>query len=236
MIVIVDSNQVAELQVTSGGSRFTGNALHGAAIAEECVGVVVDQLKAGLVEDASGVCLRNSETHGVCEALTKRSGGHFNTRCVVRLWVTWSLAVDLAESLEVVDGEVVAEEVQQSVLEHASMAVGKDEAVTVEPLWVLWVEGHELVEQDVGHWGHSHGRTRVARVGGERGIDLEHITCQYKCSSCRFSGTIAESQNLYALVNWLRRGSTHGQRPVLKLALFRLSSRVLAGNVLTGWC
>ena len=195
MVVIVDGNQVAELQVTSGGSRFTGNALHGAAIAEECVGVVVDQLKAGLVEDASSVCLRNSETHGVRETLTKRSGGHFNARCVVRLWVTWSLAVDLAESLEVIDGEVVTEEVQQSVLKHTSVAVGKDEAVTVEPLWVLWVEGHELVEQDVGHWGHSHGRTRVARVGGERGIDLEDTVSvekfivqafEYQCRVTKF--------------------------------------------------
>jgi hypothetical protein len=30
----------------------------------------------------------------------------------------------------------------------------------------------------VGHWGHAHGRTRVARVRLEGGIDLELSYCQ----------------------------------------------------------
>lgn len=51
--------------------------------------------------------------------------------------------------------------------------VRKNEAVAVDPVGVLGVEGHELVEQDVGHGGHAHGGTRVARVGLEGGIDLQ---------------------------------------------------------------
>lgn len=50
--------------------------------------------------------------------------------------------------------------------------VRKNKAVAVDPVGVLGVERHELVEQDVGHWGHAHGRTRVTRVGLECGIDL----------------------------------------------------------------
>ena len=46
------------------------------------------------------------------------------------------------------------------------------EAISVDPVWVLWVEAHEFVEEDVRDWGHTHGRTRVARVGFQCTIDL----------------------------------------------------------------
>jgi hypothetical protein len=46
------------------------------------------------------------------------------------------------------------------------MAGGEDEAVAVEPVWVLGVVPHELVVQDVTHRSTPHGQTRlVTRVG-----------------------------------------------------------------------
>lgn len=145
------------------------------------------------------------------------------------------------EVLQVVDGELVAEEMDESILKHASVAVAavmsvsvavpvfpylptprragtskailrhvarcpaemhgmpcrscrvvadrstcvcrkramgrgyvrEDKAVAVDPFGVLGVEGHELVEQDVGDRGHAHRGARMARVGLECGIDLE---------------------------------------------------------------
>jgi hypothetical protein len=56
--------------------------------------------------------------------------------------------------------------------------VREDETIAVEPVGVLGVEGHELVEKDVGHRGHAHGGARVARVGSSRGIDLENDQSQ----------------------------------------------------------
>ena len=52
------------------------------------------------------------------------------------------------------------------------MAVGQHKPVSVHPVWILGIEGHELVEEDVGDWCHAHGRTRVAGVRLEGGIDL----------------------------------------------------------------
>lgn len=52
--------------------------------------------------------------------------------------------------------------------------VREHKAVAIDPFGILWVERHELVEQDVGHGGHAHGGTRVTRVGLECGIDLEN--------------------------------------------------------------
>lgn len=95
MVVIIDGNEVAQLQVTSHGGSLGGDTLHGAAITEEGVGVVVDEVKAGLVEDTSGVSLGNGQTDGVGETLAERTSGDLDTGGVVSLGVTRSDAVDL---------------------------------------------------------------------------------------------------------------------------------------------
>jgi hypothetical protein len=48
----------------------------------------------------------------------------------------------------------------------------QDKSISVEPVWVFGVKGHEFVEKDVGHWGHAHRSARMAGVGFEGGIDL----------------------------------------------------------------
>lgn len=53
------------------------------------------------------------------------------------------------------------------------MAGGQDEAVAVEPVRVLWVVAHDLVVEDVAHWGAAHGETGVAGVGLFDGVDRE---------------------------------------------------------------
>ena len=71
------------------------------------------------------------------------------------------------------------------------MNLREDETVTVQPVGVLGVEVHELVEQNVSNWGHSpvemksvciryrpvagvnsHGSTRVSRVAVSGRIGL----------------------------------------------------------------
>ena len=142
MVVVVDGNQVAELQVTSSRSSFAGNTLHGASIAEEHKGVVVDELIAGLVEHSGSVLLRNGKTDGVGETLTKRSSGDLNTGGIMSFRVARCDAVNLlgyvsfdsgietasigptyTEVLQVVDAYAIAEKVQQSILEHTSVTV-----------------------------------------------------------------------------------------------------------------
>lgn len=56
--------------------------------------------------------------------------------------------------------------------------VREDKAIAVDPVGVLGVESHELVEQDVGHRGHAHRGAWVARVGLECGIDLKDLEYQ----------------------------------------------------------
>lgn len=95
MVVIVDSNEVTELQVTSGTGSFASNTLHSTTITEDGVCVVVEKVVAGLVEDGGTVSLGDGETNGVGETLTKRAGGDLNTGGVVGFRVTRGLAIDL---------------------------------------------------------------------------------------------------------------------------------------------
>jgi hypothetical protein len=95
VVVVIDGNEVAQLQVASHGGGLGGDTLHGATITEESVGVVVDKVKAGLVEDTSSVSLGNGQTDGVGETLAKRTSGDLDTGGVVSLGVTGGDAVEL---------------------------------------------------------------------------------------------------------------------------------------------
>jgi hypothetical protein len=83
MIVIVDCNQIAQLQVTSSGSSLRGDALHSTSIAEEDICVVVEQVISGLVEVGGAVSLSHGKAHSIGEALTQRTGCHLDTRGIM---------------------------------------------------------------------------------------------------------------------------------------------------------
>lgn len=59
VVVIVNHDKVAELQVTRSAGSLAGNTFHGTSITEETVCVVVDDIVARLVEDSGSVSLSN---------------------------------------------------------------------------------------------------------------------------------------------------------------------------------
>lgn len=81
--------------MTGHGGSLAGNTLHSTAVTEEAVGVVVEEVIAGLVEGGTGLSLGNGETDGVGETLTERTSGDLNTGGVVSFGVTRGLAVEL---------------------------------------------------------------------------------------------------------------------------------------------
>ena len=54
--------------------------------------------------------------------------------------------------------------------------IRKDEAISVRPFWVLRVEVHELIEEDMRCWCKTHWRTRMAGVGFEGSIGLRDVS------------------------------------------------------------
>ncbi len=94
VIVVVDGNQIAELQMSGQARRLAGNTFHGTTISKEAVRMVGDQVKAGLVELGRGVGLTDGQTDRVRETLSQWTGRHFDTGRVVRLGMARSDAVD----------------------------------------------------------------------------------------------------------------------------------------------
>jgi hypothetical protein len=95
VVVVVDHDEVAELQVTSHRCSLGGDTLHSAAITEEGVCVVVEQLVAGLVEDSGRVPLSNGKTDSVGKTLAEGTSGDLDTGGVMGLRVTRSDRVNL---------------------------------------------------------------------------------------------------------------------------------------------
>lgn len=98
VVVIVDGNEVAELQVAGQRACLARDTLHQATITEEAVCVVVDQVEARLVVDGSGVGLGNGETDSVADSLAQRAGGDLDTWGVVGLGVARSDAVNMLQA------------------------------------------------------------------------------------------------------------------------------------------
>ena len=95
MIVIIDSNQIAQLKMAGGGSGFARDTLHGTTITKEDICVVVGEFVTWLVKNTSGVSLRNCKTDCVGEALSERASGDLNTRGIMGFGMARSDAVDL---------------------------------------------------------------------------------------------------------------------------------------------
>lgn len=93
VVVIVDADEVAKLEVAGEGRGLAGDTLHQAAVAEEAVCVVVDNVESGLVENSAGVSLGHGETNGVADTLAEGASGDLNAGSVVRLGVARGDAV-----------------------------------------------------------------------------------------------------------------------------------------------
>jgi hypothetical protein len=75
------------------------------------------------------------------------------------------------------------------VLDEGRKYIRENETITVGPVRVLGVEVHELVEQNVGHRGHTHRGTGVTGVSLRGGINLI-AKCQSNFSECTHGSSI----------------------------------------------
>ena len=145
--------------------------LHQAAVADQRVGVVVDDVVAEL-----GVEHRLGDRHpgGVGDPLSERAGGHLDAVRRFELGVPRSVRAQLAEGADLLDRErPVAGEVQQRVDQRRAVPVGLDEAVAVRPLRERRVELQVAVEQRRADVGGPQRRPGVAVAGARDGVHGE---------------------------------------------------------------
>ena len=150
------------------GNRFLADAFHQAAIAHEDVGPMLAEIVPELgVQNALG----QREADRIRDALAERARRRLDAVGMLVFRMAGSLAVDLAEPLQLVQGHIlVAGQIQQAVEQHRAVAVRQQEAVAVEPMRVGRIELHEILEENGRDVGHPHRRAGMSALGLLHGI------------------------------------------------------------------
>jgi hypothetical protein len=78
VVIIINHDEVAQLQMPSYASGLAGDSLHCAAISEETVGMVIHELESWLVEFCASFGLCNRKSYSVRETLPQRAAGNLN--------------------------------------------------------------------------------------------------------------------------------------------------------------
>src|SRR5215203_2457200 len=79
--------------------------------------------------------------------------------------MTRSLAVELAEVLDLLEWQIITCQMQQGVEEHGSMPTGKNKPVTSLPFWVTGTMTEVASPKGISHRRGSHGESGMTRVG-----------------------------------------------------------------------
>lgn len=72
VVVIIDGNEVAELEMSGQRDGFSGNTLLQTTVSKECVGMVVEEWESVAVEGGTSLGLGDSETDGVADTCRAR--------------------------------------------------------------------------------------------------------------------------------------------------------------------
>lgn len=174
MVVVVEEDQLAQAQVPGHGGRLGGHPLRQVAVAANPVGVVIDDGMAGPVEEGGQMGLTHGQAHGAGKALPQGAGGHLDAGGFAVLGMARALALPLAETFQLVEGKVIAIEVEQTVEQGAGMARREHKAIAIVPRWIGRVETQEAVPQNVGHVRRAHGGAGMAGFGLLHHVHGEH--------------------------------------------------------------
>ena len=170
-VVVPEQHELVELQVAGKRNRLLADAFHQAAVAAQRVGVVVHQLVAEFIGE---LAFGDRHAERVGNALAERTGGGLDAGGVAVFGMAGGLGAELAEILDILDRHVlVAEEIEQRVEQHRTMAGREHEAVAVRPVRVLGIKAHEAGEQHRGDIGRAHRQAGMAGIGLLHGVHGE---------------------------------------------------------------
>ena len=164
-VVVVETDELAEPERAGQRAGFVRHAFHQAAVAEEHVGVVVDDFVPGSVERGGEQLLRQRHADGIGEALAEGAGRRLDAEVAVDLRVARRVRAELPEVREVLDRERVTRQVEQRIEQHRAVPVRQHEAVAVGPLGVARVVLEVVRPQDLRDVGHAHGHAGMTGIG-----------------------------------------------------------------------
>ena len=173
VVGIEENNQVVEAEVTRQRGGLRGDAFLETAITAKSDDMVVQDGVLGRVEPGCCHFLRHGVADGVGNSLTEGAGGRLNTRGLVELGMAGGDAVELTELLHLIQAEIKARKVEPGVKEHAAVAGGEDEAVSVDPARIGRIDLQGLTEKDGTDVGRTEGEAEVTGFAGGNGVNGE---------------------------------------------------------------
>jgi hypothetical protein len=195
-VVVVDPAEVREPQVPSERSGLAGYPFHQAPIAAERVDVVGEERVVGAVVTRGEPASRDSHSHARRDALPERTRRRLDAGSPVVLRMSRALAVELAETADVVERDrqraerlvlgvhrFHADEMQHRIEKHRGMSHRQHESVAIRPDRVVRIEAQPSLPKRVGDRRHRHRRPGMSRVRllhgvhGEsaNGVDAERV-------------------------------------------------------------
>jgi hypothetical protein len=163
-VVVVETDELAELERARERAGLVRDAFHEAAVAEEHVGAVIDDLVARTVELRGEHAFGERHADRVRQALSERARRRLDAGRETVFRVARRPGMDLAKALDLLHREVIAGEMQQGVEQHRAVAVREHEAVAVDPLRIGRVVAQVAAPQHLGDLGHAHRHARMAGV------------------------------------------------------------------------
>src|SRR5262249_19372873 len=125
---------------------------------------------------------RHADTRG--NTLAQWSSRGLYARYPMVLRVTWRFAVELSESLDVIERHrgltepfvvgvhgTCAAEMERRPEQHRSMTVRKNEAIPVGPDRVLRIKAQDFIPDRIDQWRQCHRRARVSGFGLLHGVN-----------------------------------------------------------------
>src|SRR6185369_13159175 len=164
--------------MTGKRCRFRRNSLHQTTVPTNGVDVVVEDLKAGFIEAAGEPLLADGHADARGNTLAQRASRGLDARDPVVLRVTRRLAVELSETLNVVESygrfsqsfifgihSAGASEMKRRPEQHRSMTVREHEAIPVGPDRILRIESHYSIPERVYQRCQGHRCARMSGLG-----------------------------------------------------------------------
>ena len=185
-VAVVNPAQVTQHLVTGERGCFARYAFHHVAVAADRIDVVVEYRKTRTIEVPSQPACGERHAHRIAAALPERTGRRLDTAGQTVLRVAGTFAAELSKPPDIVDRDggrplpllfavycFHAAEMEHGIEQHRGMAIGKHEAVSIGPGWIVGIKTQKALPQRVNHRRQGHWRPRMAGVGLLNGIHRE---------------------------------------------------------------
>ena len=144
---------------------FGRHAFHQVTVADQPVGVMMNNLEPGPIVTTGKIRFGDGHAHSIAESLTERACGGFHAGSYTSLGMTRREAAPLAKLFDLFERQIIAGEIEQAVQQHRSVAGRQHESVSIEPMRIGGVMLKKSCPQDIGHRGRAQGEAWVTTVG-----------------------------------------------------------------------